>query len=175
MIATVHETSPDAVLEAFPSDTSKASLEKAFEDIKAHERFAGLKAEVAIYSVKHSSKKPFLEETREEFESSLEEYVGGAFTFAQESVKRFYADHGEKALADGGEKKGVSLSLANWMPGHGANGGYLDADLHGYAGSVAVQRAVRRVRRSSRFRAAAGADAGARAQREGRARRAHDC
>jgi hypothetical protein len=123
VIATVRETSPDAVLEAFPSDTSKASLEKAFEDIKAHERFAGLKAEVAIYSVKHSSKKPFLEETREEFEGSLEEYVGGAFTFAQESVKRFYADHGEKALADGGEKKGVSLSLANWMLGYGANGG----------------------------------------------------
>lgn len=109
VIATVRETSPDAVLEAFPSDTSKASLEKAFEDIKAHERFAGLKAEVAIYSVKHSSKKPFLEETREEFESSLEEYVGGAFTFAQESVKRFYADHGEKALADGGEKKGTLI------------------------------------------------------------------
>jgi len=109
VIATVRETSPDAVLEAFPSDTSKASLEKAFEDIKAHERFAGLKAEVAIYSVKHSSKKPFLEETREEFEGSLEEYVGGAFTFAQESVKRFYADHGEKALADGGEKKGTLI------------------------------------------------------------------
>lgn len=111
MIATVRETSPDAVLEAFPSDTSKASIEKAFQDIKAHSRFAGLKAEVAIYSVKHSSKKPFLEETREAFECSLEEYVGGAFTFAQESVKRFYADHGEQALADGGEKKGVSLSL----------------------------------------------------------------
>jgi hypothetical protein len=57
--------------------------------------------------VKHSSKKPFLEETREEFEESLETYVGGAFTFAQESVKRFYEDHGEKALSEGGEKKGV--------------------------------------------------------------------
>ena len=41
----------------------------------------------------------------------MEEYVGGAFTFAQESIKRFYADHGEKALADGGEKKGVSNSI----------------------------------------------------------------
>lgn len=108
MISTIRETSPDAVLEAFPSDTSKASIEKAFRDIKAHKSFAGLKAEVAVYSVKHSSKKPFLEETREEFEGSLEDYVGGAFTFAQESIKRFYADHGEKALVDGGEKKGVS-------------------------------------------------------------------
>jgi NAD(P)-dependent dehydrogenase (short-subunit alcohol dehydrogenase family) len=100
------------VLEAFPSDTSKASIEKAFQDIKAHKSFSGLKAEVAIYSVKHSSKKPFLEETREEFEDSLETYVGGAFTFAQESIKRFYADHGEKALADGGGKKGVCGALS---------------------------------------------------------------
>lgn len=108
VISTIRQTSPNAVLEAFPSDTSKASIEKAFQDIKAHKSFAGLKAEIAVYSVKHSSKKPFLEETREEFEGSLEEYVGGAFTFAQESVKRFYADHGKEALADGGGKKGVS-------------------------------------------------------------------
>jgi hypothetical protein len=54
----------------------------------------------AVYSVKHSSKKPFLEETREEFEGSLEEYVGGALTFVQENVKRFYVDRGDKALAD---------------------------------------------------------------------------
>jgi hypothetical protein len=65
---------------------------------------------MAIYSIKHSSKKPFLEETREEFEDSLETYVGGAFTFAQESLKRFFEDHGEKGLADGAEKKGVSLA-----------------------------------------------------------------
>lgn len=61
--------------------------------------------------MKHSSKKPFLEETREEFECSLEEYVGGAFTFAQESIKRFYADHGEQSLEEGGRKKGVYLSF----------------------------------------------------------------
>jgi hypothetical protein len=51
-----------------------------------------------------------LEETREDFEDSLETYVGGAFTFAQESLKRFFEDHGEKGLADGAEKKGVSLA-----------------------------------------------------------------
>lgn len=49
-----------------------------------------------------------MEETREDFEDSLETYVGGAFTFAQESLKRFFADHGETGLMDGGEKKGVS-------------------------------------------------------------------
>jgi hypothetical protein len=83
-------------------------LEKAFADIKAHESFKGLKLKLAIYSIKHSSKKPFLEETREDFEESLETYVGGAFTFAQESLKRFFADHGEVGLMDGAEQKGVS-------------------------------------------------------------------
>jgi hypothetical protein len=68
---------------------------------------------MAIYSIKHSSKKPFLEETREDFEESLETYVGGAFTFAQESLKRFFEDHGEAGLADGGDKKGVCGVLPN--------------------------------------------------------------
>jgi NAD(P)-dependent dehydrogenase (short-subunit alcohol dehydrogenase family) len=108
VIAKVREANPEAVLEAFPSDTSKASLEKAFADIKAHESFKDLKLKLAIYSIKHSSKKPFLEETRDDFEESLETYVGGAFTFAQESLKRFFADHGDKGLMDGAEKKGVS-------------------------------------------------------------------
>jgi NAD(P)-dependent dehydrogenase (short-subunit alcohol dehydrogenase family) len=108
-ISKVRETNPDAVLEAFPSDTSKASLEKAFKDIQAHQSFRDLKLKLAVFSIKHSSKKPFLEETREDFEESLETYVGGAFTFAQESLKRMFADNGEKGLPDGGEKKGVSL------------------------------------------------------------------
>jgi NAD(P)-dependent dehydrogenase (short-subunit alcohol dehydrogenase family) len=66
---------------------------------------------MAIYSIKHSSKKPFLEETREDFEESLETYVGGAFTFAQESLKRMFEDHGEAGLANGGEKKGVCTTF----------------------------------------------------------------
>jgi NAD(P)-dependent dehydrogenase (short-subunit alcohol dehydrogenase family) len=106
-ISKIRSANPSAVLEAFPSDTSKASLEKAFQDIKSHKSFQGLKLNMAIYSIKHSSKKPFLEETREDFEESLETYVGGAFTFAQESLKRMFEDHGETGLADGGEKKGV--------------------------------------------------------------------
>ncbi|KAF1852074.1 NAD(P)-binding protein [Cucurbitaria berberidis CBS 394.84] len=109
VISKVRETSPNAVLEAFPTDTSESSLEKAFQDIKAHQNFKGLKLNLAIYSIKHSSKKPFLEETRGEFEESLETYVGGAFTFAQESLKRFFEDHGEKGLADGGGKKGTLI------------------------------------------------------------------
>jgi hypothetical protein len=64
---------------------------------------------MAIYSIKHSSKKPFMEETYEDFTGSLESYVGGAFTFSQESLRRFFEDHGETPLSEGGEKKGVRL------------------------------------------------------------------
>ena len=68
-----------------------------------------MKLKAAIYSVKHSSKKPFLEETREAFSGSLDEYVGGAFTFAQESLKLLFEHNGEEALAEGGEKKGTII------------------------------------------------------------------
>jgi len=100
---------PNALLEAFPTDTSEVSLKKAFQEIKSHASFRGLKLRLAIYSIKHSSKKPFLEETREEFEESFETYVGGAFTFAQESLKRFFEDHGDAGLAEGGERKGTLI------------------------------------------------------------------
>jgi hypothetical protein len=36
-------------------------------------------------------------------------YVGGAMVFAQESLKRFFEDHGEKTLAEGAEKKGTLI------------------------------------------------------------------
>jgi hypothetical protein len=56
---------PNGVFEAFPSDTSPEKLALAFRDIKAHESFQGLKLRVAVFSVKHSSRKPFMEETFE--------------------------------------------------------------------------------------------------------------
>jgi len=40
------------------------------------------------------------------FQSS---YVGGAMVFAQESIKRMFADHGDQTLADGAEKKGTLI------------------------------------------------------------------
>src|SRR5262249_4047127 len=113
VVSTIRQTSPNAVLEAFPSDTSPDSLKKAFKDIQAHSSFRGLKLAIAIYSVKHSSKKPFMEETYDEYTNSLETYVGGAFTFAQESLRRFFEDHGDMGLADGAPKKGVSFCHNN--------------------------------------------------------------
>lgn len=132
------------MIEAFPSDTSQASLEKAFADIKAHDSFKGFKLKLAIYSIKHSSKKPFLEETREEFEDSLETYVGGAFTFAQESLKRFFADHGEQGLVDGAGKKGVSedCDATSMIP---ESNQFIDTHFYGYPWCTPVQCSIRRL------------------------------
>lgn len=98
-------------LHPFPTDTSPSSLKKTFKDIAAHPDFKGLKLRLAIYHVKHSSKKPFLEETPEAFGESLQTYTTGAFAFAQEAVKLMYEQNGgESSLAEtGGEKKGTII------------------------------------------------------------------
>lgn len=111
------KSSPDIVLEAFPTDTLPDTLSKVFSEIKKHKRFEDLKLELAIYSVKHSSKKPFLEETFDEFTESLEQYVGGAFAFSQEVLRRIFEEQGEKSLAGGGHKKGVRLLCSPWILG----------------------------------------------------------
>jgi len=101
---------PDGVFEAFPTDASKPdSIKKTFEDIKQCKAFGGLKLNMAVFSVKHSSKKGFMDETYEDFTDSLTTYVGGAFTFAQESLKRFFEDHGEAPISEGGGKKGTLI------------------------------------------------------------------
>lgn len=105
----LRSSAPGAVIEAFPSDTTPEALQKAFSDIRQHKSFEGLKLRMAIYNVKHSSKKPFLEETHADFTNSIETYAGGAFVFAQESIKRFYSDHGEDGLDTGAPKKGTLI------------------------------------------------------------------
>lgn len=50
-----------------------------------------------------------MNETFEEFTESLEQYVGGAFTFSQEALKLFFEHHGEKPLSETGEKKGTLI------------------------------------------------------------------
>lgn len=106
----VLRSSPQSIIETFSSDTDPKNLSSAFSKIKGHPSFKGLKLDTAIFSIKHSTKKPFLEETHEEFTGSLTTYVGGAMAFAQESVKRFYADHGDDDLSGtGGAKKGTLI------------------------------------------------------------------
>jgi short-subunit dehydrogenase len=109
LVKSLRSQNPSSVLEAFPTDTQPDNLKQAFASIKAHESFAGLKLKVAIFSVKNSSKKPFMEETFDEFMAPLESYVGGAMVFAQESLRRMFEDHGEKTLAEGAEKKGTII------------------------------------------------------------------
>jgi hypothetical protein len=75
----LREDTNGGILEAFPTDTSPESLSKTFAAIKDHASFKGLKLKLSIFSVKHSSKKPFLEETYEDFNESLQIYGNSLF------------------------------------------------------------------------------------------------
>jgi len=110
-IATTLKTAtPDSIIETFPTDTTPASISKTFAAIRTHPPFHALKLKLAIYSIKHSSKKPFMTETYEDFTSSLETYVGGAMAFSQEALKLFFEHHGDAPLSEnGGEKKGTLI------------------------------------------------------------------
>ncbi|KAI4255943.1 MAG: hypothetical protein LQ352_002328 [Teloschistes flavicans] len=105
----LRSSAPNSIIEIFPTDTDPGNLSHAFSHIRTHPSFQGLKLRVGVFSVKHASKKPFLEETHEEFTKSLHDYVGGAFAFSQEWMKLLFEHHGQKALADGGEKKGTLI------------------------------------------------------------------
>lgn len=75
LVSTLRSQAPNGVFESFPTDTSPEKLRKAFADIKAHDSFRDLKLKVAIFSVKNSSKKPFMEENFEAFMDPLETLV----------------------------------------------------------------------------------------------------
>lgn len=75
LVGNLRSQAPNGVFEAFPTDTSPDKLRKAFADIKSHDSFRDLKLKVSIFSVKNSSKKPFMEENFEAFMDPLETYV----------------------------------------------------------------------------------------------------
>ena len=81
LVTSLRSQNPGAVLETFPTDTSPDNLKKAFADIRGHQSFQGLKLQVSIFSIKNSSKKPFMTETFEEFMDPLRTYVGGMYRF----------------------------------------------------------------------------------------------
>ncbi|KAF4960327.1 hypothetical protein FGADI_974 [Fusarium gaditjirri] len=101
----------NGVLQSFPTDTQPENLRKAFKDIANHADFKDLKLKLAIYHVKHASKKPFLEETPEDFNASMQTYTTGAVVFAQEALKLMYEQNGgQTLLADtNGAKKGTII------------------------------------------------------------------
>ena len=72
LVSNLRSQTPNAVFEAFPTDTSPDKLRQAFADIKAHQSFRDLKLKVSIFSIKNSAKKPFMEETFEAFMDPLE-------------------------------------------------------------------------------------------------------
>lgn len=72
LVTNLRSQAPNGVFEAFPTDTSPEKLRKAFEEIKAHRAFEGLKLRVSVFSVKNSAKKPFMEENFEAFMDPLE-------------------------------------------------------------------------------------------------------
>ncbi|KAJ9145447.1 Short-chain dehydrogenase/reductase SDR [Pleurostoma richardsiae] len=129
LAADLRKSSNGGILHPFPTDTQPDNLRSTFGAIAAHPEFQGLKLKLAIYHIKHSSKKPFLEETSEEFGDSLQTYTTGAFTFAQEALKLIYAQNGgQTLLADtGGAKKGTiiltgTLGAIRTNPGYAAYG-----------------------------------------------------
>lgn len=115
------EKSPNSVIECFPTDTKPSNLEHAFQDIKSHAAFKNLELKVAIFGIKYSSKKPFMEETHEDFMESLEIYVGGAQAFARESLKLFFEHHGLETLSENGGKKKGTLIFTGTMGAIRAN------------------------------------------------------
>ncbi|MCJ1278511.1 hypothetical protein MMC21_006328 [Puttea exsequens] len=104
----IQASTPNPVI-GFPSDTTPEKLSKAFADICSHGSFRDLTLRVAVYHVKHASKKPFLEETYQDFTDSLNTFVGGAMAFSQEVIKMLFAQQGHTSLAEGGFKKGTLI------------------------------------------------------------------
>ena len=89
LASTLARTSNGGTLKAFKSDTSRSQLETAFKDIKswAESIDKDLKLKLAIWNIKHSHRTPFLDETPEKFNESLEVYVTGAMNFSQLSLQ----------------------------------------------------------------------------------------
>ncbi|KAF4446563.1 hypothetical protein F53441_9790 [Fusarium austroafricanum] len=106
-------------------NTQPENLRQTFKDIANHADFKDLKLKLAIYHVKHSSKKPFLEETAEEFNDSMQTYTTGAVVFAQEALKLMYEQNGgQTLLADtNGVKKGTII-LTGTLGAMRTNTGY---------------------------------------------------
>ncbi|KAF9874537.1 short chain dehydrogenase reductase family [Colletotrichum karsti] len=110
-LASELKKSSNGIVHPFPTDTQPDNLRKAFQQIADHPDFKDLKLKLAIYHVKNSSKKPFLEETAEAFSDTMNTYTTGAVVFAQEALKLMYAQNGgQTLLADTeGAKKGTII------------------------------------------------------------------
>ncbi|KIW84357.1 hypothetical protein Z517_03607 [Fonsecaea pedrosoi CBS 271.37] len=127
--------SDGGVLKAFRTDTTEQSLSNVFEEIKKWSESLGQdgKLKLAIWSIKHSHKTPFEEESAQRFGDSLQTYVTGAMVFSQLCLKWMLAQYPadvEKSSASGSEemiKKGTliftgTLGALRTNPGYAAYG-----------------------------------------------------
>jgi NAD(P)-dependent dehydrogenase (short-subunit alcohol dehydrogenase family) len=130
------QESGGGVLRAFKSDTTDASLNEAFGEVRkwAASIDKDLKLTLAIWSIKHSHKTAFEEETASRFGESLQVYVTGAMVFSQLAVKWFLDQYPDDNTATGSEpgeqemvKKGTliftgTLGALRTNPGYAAYG-----------------------------------------------------
>ncbi|KEY64035.1 hypothetical protein S7711_07398 [Stachybotrys chartarum IBT 7711] len=107
----LRKSSNGGILHPFPTDTQPENLRDAFQKIANHSAFKDLKLQLAVYHVKNSARKPFLEETPEAFNDTMQTYTTGAVVFAQEALKLVYAQNGgQTPLAETeGKKKGTII------------------------------------------------------------------
>ena len=134
LASTISKTSSGGILKAFKTDTSRKQLDSAFADIKSWAKSLhdddgeGMKLKLAIWSIKHSHKTPFLEESSEKFSESLETYVAGAMNFSQLSLKWMLEQYPEwKAGEEPLQKRGTliftgTLGSLRTNTGYGAYG-----------------------------------------------------
>ncbi|ETI28858.1 hypothetical protein G647_01310 [Cladophialophora carrionii CBS 160.54] len=87
------QESGGGVLKAFQSDTTETRLNDAFRDVRkwaaSLDDGGDLKLQLAIWSIKHSHKTAFEDETSSRFGESLQVYVTGAMVFSQLALKWF--------------------------------------------------------------------------------------
>lgn len=131
LAAQIAESSHGGVTKAFKTDTTEASLSQTFEEIKSWAEGLGnnLKLKLSVFSIKHSHKASFLEETAEKYQESMNTYCTGAMVFSQLSLKWMLAQHPE-SQGDPPHmlKKGTliftgTLGALRTNPGYAAYGG----------------------------------------------------
>jgi len=131
---TISKSSGGGVLKAFKTDTSDQSLTQAFDAIKSWSQTLGndMKLKLSIFSIKHSHKSDFLEETAQRYTESMTTYATGAVVFSQLSLKWMLSQYPESASADNEakpmQKAGTliftgTLGALRTNPGFAAYGG----------------------------------------------------